>query len=92
VSTRLTASAVIVVMTWAVTVVVAPILAASSRAAEVTPLLKDLTAVIALQAQPCGQVVSAVRKSESDYLASCEDGKRYHVFMNAKGRVVVERQ
>jgi hypothetical protein len=25
-------------------------------------------------------------------LASCEDGKRYRVFTNAKGRVVVEQQ
>jgi len=83
VSTRLTAWAVIVVMTL--------LFAASSRAAENTPLVKDLTAVIALHGQVC-QVVSAVRQSESDYLASCEDGKRYRVFTNAKGRVVVEKQ
>jgi hypothetical protein len=84
VSARLTA--------WAVIVVMIPLFAASSRAAENTPLLKDLTAVIALHGQPCGQVVSAVRQNESDYVASCEDGKRYHVFTNAKGRVVVEQQ
>jgi hypothetical protein len=84
VSTRLTAWAVIVAMTT--------LFAASSRAAESTPLLKDLTAVIALHGQSCGQVVSAVRQSESDYLASCEDGKRYRVFVNAKDRVVVEQQ
>jgi hypothetical protein len=84
VRTRLTAWVVIVVMT--------PLFAASSRAAENTPLLKDLTAVIALHGQACGQVVSAVRQSESDYLASCEDGKRYRVFMNANDRVVVEKQ
>ena len=83
-STRLTAWAVIGVMTLFV--------AASSRAAENAPLLKDLTAVIALHGQACGQVVNAVRQGESDYLASCEDGKRYHVFTNAKGRVVVEKQ
>ena len=76
---------------WAVIVGMTPLFAATSRAAE-TPLLKDLTAVIALHAQSCGQVVSAVRNSESDYLASCEDGKRYRVFTNAKGRVVVEKQ
>jgi hypothetical protein len=85
VSTRLTACAVIVVMT-------SLFAAASSRAAETTPLLKDLTAVIALHGQSCGQVVSAVRQRESDYLASCEDGKRYRVFTNAQGRVVVEKQ
>jgi len=83
VSTQLTAWAVIVVMTL--------LFAASSRAAENTPLLKDLTAVIALHAQSCGRVVSAVRQSESDYLASCEDGKRYRVF-TANDRVVVEKQ
>ena len=82
-STQLTA--------WAVIVVVTPLFAASSRAAENTPLLKDLTAVIALHAQSCGRVVSAVRQSESDYLASCEDGKRYRVF-TANDRVVVEKQ
>jgi len=84
VSTRLTAWTVIVVMT--------PLFAASARGAENTPLLKDLTAVIALHGQSCGQVVSAVRQSESDYLASCEDGKGYRVFINAKDRVVVEKQ
>jgi hypothetical protein len=83
VSTRLTAWAVIVVMT--------PLFADPSRAAENAPLLTDLTAVIALHGQLC-QVVSAIRQSESDYLASCEDGKRYRVFTNAKGRVVVEKQ
>jgi len=83
VSTRLTA--------WAVMAVMTPLFADSSRAAENTPLVKDLTAVIALHGQLC-QVVSAVRQSESDYLASCEDGKRYRVFTNAKGRVVVEKQ
>ena len=83
-SARLTASAVIVTMI--------ALFAASSRAAENAPLLKDLTAVIALHGQSCGQVVSAVRKGESDYLASCKDGTRYHVFTNDKGRVVVEKQ
>ena len=82
-STRLTA--------WAVMAVMTPLFADSSRAAENTPLVKDLTAVIALHGQLC-QVVSAVRQSESDYLASCEDGKRYRVFANAEGRVVVEKQ
>ena len=83
-STRLTA--------WAVIVATTALFAASSRAAENTPLLRDLTAVIALHGQSCGQVVSAVRRSEGDYLASCEDGKRYRVFINPTGRVVVEKQ
>ena len=83
-STRVTAWVVIVVMT--------SLFAASARAEENTPLLKDLTAVIALHGPSCGQVVSAVQQSESDYLASCEDGKLYRVFINAMGRVVVEKQ
>ena len=77
---------------WAGVVAMTTLFAASARAAETTPLLKDLTAVIALHGQSCGQVVSAVRKSESDYLASCANGTRYHVFTNAQGRVVVEKQ
>jgi hypothetical protein len=54
--------------------------------------LKDLTAVIALQALPCGQVVSAVRQGENDYIASCQDGNRYRVFVNSEGRVVALKQ
>ena len=29
--------------------------------------------------------------AENDYAASCEDGNKYHVFMNEAGRVVVEK-
>jgi len=28
---------------------------------------------------------------DSDYTASCKDGNRYHVFVNPKGRVVVQK-
>ena len=83
-SARLTACVLVVAMI--------PLFAVSSRAADDAPLLKDLTAVIALHGQSCGQVVDAVRTSESDYLASCTDGTRYRVFANDKGRVVVEKQ
>ena len=54
--------------------------------------LKDLTAVIALQGQPCGEVVSYVAQADNDFIATCKDGNRYHVFLNAQGRVVVEKQ
>jgi hypothetical protein len=54
-------------------------------------ILKDLTAVIALQALPCDRVVSALRQAESDYVATCQNGNRYHVFVNAQGRVIVEK-
>jgi len=55
-------------------------------------VLKDLTAVIALQGLPCGQVVGATKQGDSDYVASCQDGNRYRVFTNAQGRVVVQKQ
>jgi len=55
------------------------------------PVAKDLTAVIALQGLPCGKVVRAIQQGEDDYLASCEDGNRYRVFVNADGRVIVEK-
>jgi hypothetical protein len=63
-----------------------------ARAADDPAVLKDLTAVIALQGQPCGQVVSASQQGENDYIASCQDGSRYRVFINAQGRVVVQKQ
>ena len=55
-------------------------------------LKKDLTAVIALHGQPCGEVVAVKVRAENDYDASCKDGNKYHVYENAKGRVVVEKQ
>lgn len=61
-------------------------------AAEDAALNKDLTAVIALQGQPCGKVVKAVKKGDNDHLATCEDGNRYRIFLNAEGRVLVEKQ
>ncbi|MBV8782656.1 MAG: hypothetical protein JOZ67_00555 [Gammaproteobacteria bacterium] len=52
---------------------------------------KDLGATIALQGQPCGKVVSATRNADSDYVATCENGARYHVYVDAAGRVVVQK-
>jgi hypothetical protein len=63
-----------------------------ARGAEDPAVLKDLTAVIALLALPCGQVVKAERRGDQDYIASCRDGNRYRVFQNAQGRVVAEKQ
>jgi hypothetical protein len=54
-------------------------------------VLRDLTSVIALQGQPCGQVVSAAKQGDNDYIASCQDGNRYRVFVR-DGRVVVQKQ
>jgi hypothetical protein len=64
----------------------------SARAAEDAALLKDMTAVIALLGLPCGQVVSVAAKGENDHVATCKDGNRYRVFLNAAGRVVAEKQ
>jgi hypothetical protein len=55
-------------------------------------LNKDLMAVIALQGLPCGQVVSVKQQGDNDYIASCRDGNRYHVFINSAGRVVAQKQ
>jgi hypothetical protein len=53
---------------------------------------KDLKATIALQGQPCDQIVNSKRNGDSDYFVTCKDGHRYHVFVNSKGRAVVEKQ
>jgi hypothetical protein len=49
----------------------------------------DLTAVIALQGKPCGQVVSVTKRGENDFVATCQDGNRYHVYVR-DGRVVID--
>ena len=55
-------------------------------------LKKDLTAVIALQGQPCGEVVDVTVQAENDYAVSCKDKNKYRVYLNAEGRVVVEKR
>jgi len=55
-------------------------------------LPQDMKAVIALQVQPCDKVVSVKRNADSDYLVACQDGNKYHVFVDAKGRAVVQKQ
>ena len=69
------------------TLVAVPLLAADDEA-----LKKDLTAVIALQGLPCGEVVAVTELAKDDYAATCKDGNRYRVYMNAEGRVVVEKR
>ena len=54
-------------------------------------LRKDLTAVIALQSLPCGQVIAVKTQAENDYAVTCKDKNKYHVFLNDKGRVIVEK-
>ena len=54
-------------------------------------LMKDLTAVIALQSLPCGQVVAVKTQAENDYAVTCKDKNKYRVYLNDKGRVVVDK-
>ena len=66
--------------------------AVPSIAADDDALKKDLTAVIALQGLPCGQVVDVKVQAANDYAASCKDGHKYRVYQNAQGRVIVEER
>ncbi|OGA04790.1 MAG: hypothetical protein A2W68_17400 [Betaproteobacteria bacterium RIFCSPLOWO2_02_64_14] len=75
---------------WAPIVALTAFFAGTSPAADT--LAKDLTSTIALLGLPCGQVVSAKRLGENDYLATCSNKMRYRVFVNAQGRVVAQRQ
>jgi hypothetical protein len=76
---------------WPAMLLTIALVARSVEAAEDPAVLRDLTAVIALQGQPCGQVVSAAKQGDNDYVASCQDGNRYRVFVR-EGRVVVQKQ
>ena len=70
----------------------AGIFATAWAADDEAALRKDLTAVIALQGLPCGEVVSVKTQGDRDYIASCKDGNRYRVFVNAEGRVIAQKQ
>jgi hypothetical protein len=76
----------------AVAISTAACFAASSLAADDASVKKDLFTVITLQGLPCGEVISFTTKAENDHMVSCKDGNRYHVFLNAQGRVIVEKQ
>jgi hypothetical protein len=78
--------------TLAQSLVVLALFAVPSSAQDEEALKKDLTAVIALQGLPCGQVVAAEEQAETDYAVSCADGNLYRVYLNAAGRVVVEKR
>ena len=66
--------------------------ATPSLAADDESIRKDLFTVITLHGLSCGEVISVKSRAENDHLATCKDGNRYHVFLNAEGRVVVEKQ
>lgn len=77
---------------WALIVGMTVFLSEPLWAADDAALAKDMTSVIALLGLPCGQVVSVKRQGDNDHLASCQDGNRYRVFLNAEGRVVAQKQ
>ena len=66
--------------------------AVPSFAADDETLKKDLTAVIALQGLPCGEVVDVIVQAESDFAVTCKDANKYRVYLNDAGRVVVDKQ
>jgi hypothetical protein len=76
----------IFVATFIVALTGAPLFAADDAS-----MGKDLKATIVLQGMPCDSVMNAKRNADSDYTVSCKDGNRYHVFVNAQGRVVVQK-
>jgi hypothetical protein len=80
------------ISTLAQSLLLLALFAAPSSAQEEETLKKDLTAVIALQGLPCGQVVTVEEKAESDYAVSCKDGNLYRVYLSTAGRVVVEKR
>jgi len=55
-------------------------------------LAKDLSSTIALLGLPCGQVISAKKLADNDYIATCKDKNVYRVSVNAQGRVVARKQ
>ena len=78
--------------TWILAALLTALSSLPARAAEDAALLKDLTSVIALLGLPCGQVVSARRLKDDDHVATCKDGNRYRVFIDAQGKVVAQKQ
>ncbi len=64
---------------------------AAAFSADAASFGKDLMATIALQGLPCDKVINAKRNADSDYVATCKDGHRYHVYVNGSGRVVVDK-
>jgi hypothetical protein len=77
---------------WVQSIFVLTFLIVAPLAAQDESLKKDLTAVIALQGLPCGEVVTVKVQAENDYAVTCKDEHKYRVYLNAAGRVIVEKQ
>ena len=76
---------------WNLATLLAAGLVASALAADDAATKRDLFTVITLNGMPCGEVVSVASRAENDHVATCKDGNRYRVFLNAEGRVVVQK-
>ena len=73
-------------------VTAATLLGATQAArAESPSFSKDLMATIALHGKRCDKIVAVKRNGDSDYSVKCRDGKRYHIYVNSQGRVVVAK-
>ena len=70
---------------------IAALLIGAPTIADDAGLGKDLKATIALQGMTCDQLLTAKRNGDSDYTAACKDGNRYHIYVNAQGRVIVQK-
>jgi len=77
---------------FAPSLLVLALVAAPSFAPDDEALRKDLTAVIALQGLPCGEVVEVTVQAESDFAVTCKDANKYRVYLNDAGRVVIDKR
>ena len=77
---------------WFLIVMAMLCFAGTAQAVDEVSAAKDLTTVITLLGLPCGKVVSVVKNGKDDNLATCQDGNRYRVYLNAEGRVVAEKK
>jgi hypothetical protein len=80
------------IWSWILVVALTVVFTVVAQAADDVTIAKDLSTVIALLGLPCGKVVNVVKQSDNDHIATCENGSRYRVFLNAEGRVVAEKQ
>jgi hypothetical protein len=64
----------------------------SAFSADRVPIRDDLKATIVLHGFTCDDITSRKRSGDSDYVVACKDGNRYHVFVDSRGRVTVEKQ
>jgi hypothetical protein len=67
-------------------------LSIAAFSANSVPIGDDLKATIVLHGYTCDEITSRKRNGDSDYHVACKDGNRYHVFVDSRGRVAVEKE